>query len=245
VLYLVALLAVAVGVGAAAASAFQTGTDRSDGVDFTGSLTRVEIQPRPGDTPAFLARLDHVVEEVVLQPGTPLSDAEVEAIVSNQTTEISTVDPGTVRTLMQLPSGAALLEFDQSGIAAEVGETVMHCEAIVSRQSGELQSPDSVWCWDPAFPPPPAEDDGAAQLSYGCRTAFGVPGLAGFGKGHFVAEISLPADAPGVIFTLENGDVILVRPFDDRVIYAGPIAVTMEIFHHGGKVDTVNTSGCR
>ncbi|MDA3037945.1 MAG: hypothetical protein O3C27_00210 [Actinomycetota bacterium] len=98
----------------------------------------------------------------------------------------------------------------------------------------------------------PRADDGGAQTSevkplwgftYGCAPTRELFGRR-FGKRDFSAQIFMPG-TPGVIFTLENGDRILVRPLDDRVYYHGPLAAQMEIFEPEGGVQAIDTSDCR
>ena len=64
------------------------------------------------------------------------------------------------------------------------------------------------------------------------------------GNSPSTATIDLPPNAPGVIFTLDDGQTVLIRPVNDFVFFRGPIVDRMEIFYATGEGHVVNTTDC-
>lgn len=100
-----------------------------------------------------------------------------------------------------------------------------------------------VSCFDPDYNQF-EENNIEYHWSYGCKLAYPFTGSEAFGKRKFQAAVALVDESPGVIFTLENNERVLVRPTNGLAVYAGPPADTMTIYTANGEATTDRTDDC-
>jgi len=200
------------------------------------------IERRATDTEPFLERLSDVNFEMSSFGQRGPTDAERASVVSFFGPQAEDLSGESVTIIQEFEAGPVVVEFNVD--RPEEGEIdATRCRAVGRSTSGGLDFGDRFSCWDPANRPVLA-GDAAPSFSFGCVAAIPIPGGSLFGRRDFVAEVDLPPRSPGVVFTLDNGDVVLLRPNNNLVVYAGPVAQRMEIFYANGEVHTINTSDC-
>jgi len=200
------------------------------------------IERRATDTEPFLERLPDVDFEMSDLGQREPTDTERAAVVSFFGPQVEGIGGESVTIVQEFEAGQVVVEFNVD--PREEGEfDATLCRAVGRSTSSGLDFGGRLSCWDPTNRPVLA-DDAAPSFSFGCVPAFDIPGGSLFGQRGFVAQVDLPPSSPGVVFTLDNDDVVLLRPNNNLVVYAGPVAERMEIFYANGEVHTINTSDC-
>lgn len=202
------------------------------------------VEGRATDTPAFLERLASVdFEKEVLDPR-DLTAGEVESLVSwYGTVNGASVVPESAEMRVRYADGPVVVEFD----VAPSNVSYDHCRVIGEFDGSGLDFGAfglSMSCWNPddrtVLP-----TDVTPQFSYGCEPAVDLAGMVAFGKGRFTATVDLPLGSPGIIVTLESGELVVIRASNGLAVYAGPPATQMELFYGNGDVHVIDTTDCR
>lgn len=207
-----------------------------------------EIEQRATDTDVFIQALVGVDFEVKASGQRAPNEQELAAVIAEFEPREGEVIDNSVTIVQELESGAAVVEFDVLPSADDdLGNGIItdRCQ-IVAQQSPDGfggMAANGYSCFDPGFDQFEANDT-EYVFSYGCQPAYSFPGGSFFGKRDFEAIVDLVADSPGVIFTRENGDSVLVRPTNDMAVYIGPPANQMTIFTANGDANTIRTDDC-
>lgn len=214
--------------------------------DPVESLT--EIVRQETDTAVFIEALDEVDFELKATGPREPNEQERDAVVAEFNNRGHTVIEETVTIVQELDSGATVIEFDVvptgnddlgNGIVTDRCQTVGYKDLDGLTEIGV----NGLSCFDPDYDQF-TENNTEYFWSYGCQPAYPFPGGGLFGKRDFEATIGLVADSPGVIFALENGDHVLVRPTNGLAVYTGPPADQMTIYTANGEATTDRTDDC-
>lgn len=203
-----------------------------------------EVTPQANDTPELEAQFSTIDYEIVSSDPRPATATETEAVVAFFDRKAIEVDASSVQVVFEADEGPVVFEADLTDTARPddpLNSNRCRVTATSPPDDATIGNKESS-CWNTATRPEPTENE-RPQLSYGCDPAYGIPG-GWFGKRNFTAEIDLPPDAPGAVFTLENGKRVLVRPASDLISYTGPPATSVEVFYAGGQTFTDDLSNC-
>ena len=204
-----------------------------------------QIERRTGDTRAFEDAIESVDYELHASGSRDLDDVERSKVIDGVAVLGRQVIEESATIVQKLDSGAFVIEFDviPTGFdELDNGLVLDHCRAIALDGFNDLDASE-VSCFDPdndQF----EERNVEYYWSYGCKLAYPFTGTDIFGKREFQAVVGLVEDSPGVIFTLENDDQVLVRPTDGLAVYTGPPADSMTIYTANGEATTDRTDDC-
>lgn len=204
-----------------------------------------QIQRRTSDTKAFEEALEDVDYELGASGPRDLDNAERSTVVDQFTRRGHQVIEATATILQESDSGALVIEFDvvPTGFdKLDNGLVLDRCQAIALGGFDDLAASE-VSCFDPDYNQF-EENNTEYHWSYGCKLAYPFTGSDAFGKRKFQAAVALVDESPGVIFTLESNEQVLVRPTNGLAVYTGPPANTMTIYTANGEATTDRTDDC-
>ncbi len=249
VLLVAAMVGVAVACGTALYSLYSLPLGPAlvaDPVEDSSSIERTDSEPAE-----FLDRLDDVDFVMEMGAGRDLTAGERRDVIDYFAPGTGAGQPsvGSARVAFELTDNWVVIDADLD--AGQQPDRVpddlpreQRCR-VLARTDGDSLSFDALGhsCWDRNRSLLPGEGE-RAGVSYGCRPAVELGGLVAYGQGDFVADISVPPDSPGAIFTLVSGESVLIRPVEQQIIYAGPVVEQVAIFYGDGKVERTTTADC-